>query len=62
MKSKQFVTEVVLSLLAAPFLIWFLTFVATTYKTEAEVQNSKADIQEIKTDVKFIRNYLMEMK
>ena len=46
----------------APIAIWFASFVISTYKVEAEVQNTKADIQEIKSDVKYIRNYLLEKK
>jgi hypothetical protein len=59
---KKVTAELILSAIAAPLVIWFFSFVFSTYKTEADVQNQQADIQEIKSDVKFIRNYLLEKK
>lgn len=62
MKLKTVGAEIVLSVIVAPFVIWFFSFVVSTYKTEAEVQFTKSDIQEIKEDVKYIKNYLLEKK
>lgn len=45
-----------------PVFLWFIMFVADTYKLQAEVTNTKSDIQEIKQDVKYIKNYLLEKK
>lgn len=59
---KKITAELILSVMLAPIAIWFASFVISTYKVEAEVQNTKADIQEIKSDVKYIRNYLLEKK
>lgn len=59
---KRLIAEGILTVIAAPLVIWFFSFVTATYKLEAEVQNTKADIQEIKSDVKYIRNYLLEKK
>lgn len=59
---RKVVAEGILAVIAAPFILWFFSFVSSTYKLEAEVQNTKADIQEIKSDVKYIRNYLLEKK
>ena len=52
--------EVILSVIAAPIFFWFLSFVLSSYQTQADVQDTKNDIQEIKEDVKYIKNYLME--
>ena len=60
--NKKLIAEGILTVMAAPLIIWFISFVAGTYKTEAEVQNTKQDIQEIKLDVKYIINYLLEKK
>jgi len=54
--------EAILSIIIAPFVIWFLSFVFSSYKTQADVENLKGDIQEIKQDVKYIKNYLLEKK
>lgn len=54
--------EAILSIIIAPFLIWFITFVFASYETKANVENQQADIQEIKEDVKYIKNYLLEHK
>lgn len=59
---KKITAELILSAILAPFVIWFFTFVFSTYRTEAEVENTKSDIQEIKSDVKYIKNYLIERK
>jgi hypothetical protein len=59
---KKMTAEVILSLMIAPFAIWVFSFIFSTYKTEAEVQNVKGDIQEIKSDIRYIRNYLLEKK
>jgi hypothetical protein len=59
---RKLAAEVILAGIAAPFIIWFFSFVSSTYKLEAEVQNTKSDIQEIKSDVKYIRNFLLETK
>jgi hypothetical protein len=54
--------EAILSVIFAPFVIWFISFVLASYATRAEVENQKDDIQEIKQDVKYIKNYLLEHK
>ena len=54
--------EAILTIIVAPFFIWFISFVFTTYGLQAEVYDTKEDIQEIKQDVKYIRNYLLEIK
>ena len=59
---KKISAEIILSVIIAPAVIWFFSFVMTSYKTEAEVQSTKNDIQEIKSDVKYIKNYLLERK
>jgi len=59
---KKIGAEAILSVIMAPIAIWFISFVFSTYKTQADVENQKADIQEIKSDVKYIRNYLLEKK
>lgn len=59
---RKLVAEGILAVVAAPFIMWFASFVASTYKLEAEVTNTKSDIQEIKQDVKYIKNYLLEKK
>ncbi|MEY3879402.1 MAG: hypothetical protein RIQ94_197 [Pseudomonadota bacterium] len=59
---KKFTAEIILSVIVAPFVIWFFSFVLSTYKLEADVDNTKDDIGEIKTDVKYIKNYLLERK
>lgn len=50
------------TLVAAPFIIWFLTFVAGSYEVKATVNSQKDDIKDIKTDVRDIKKYLMEHK
>ena len=59
---KKLGAEAILATILAPLAIWFITFVFSAYKTEAEVDNQKNDIQEIKSDVRYIRNYLLEKK
>lgn len=59
---KKLGAEAILSIIIAPFVIWFLSFVFSSYKTQADVENTKADIQEIKQDVKYIKNYLLERR
>ena len=59
---KKLGAEAILTVIITPFVVWFLSFVISTYKIEAEVTNTKADIQEIKEDVKYIKNYLLEKK
>lgn len=59
---KRFSPEVIISVIVAPMLFWFLSFILSSYQTMAEVENNKGDIQEIKQDVKYIRNYLLENK
>lgn len=44
--------EVILSVIVAPIIIWFMSFVLNTYQVAAEVSNVKEDIIEIKADVK----------
>lgn len=59
---KKIGAEAILSVIIAPFVIWFISFIFSSYKTQADVENTKSDIQEIKQDVKYIRNYLLEKK
>jgi hypothetical protein len=59
---KKIGADIILTVIAIPFVVWFMGFVLSTYRTEAEVVNTKSDIQEIKLDVKYIRNYLLEKK
>lgn len=59
---KKWMAELILGAIAAPFVIWFFSFVVSSYRLEAKVENSESDIQEIKQDVKYIRNYLLEKK
>lgn len=59
---KKLGAEAILSVIIAPFIVWFLSFVFSAYKTQADVENLKGDIQEIKQDVKYIKNYLLEKK
>jgi len=59
---KKLTIEAILTAILAPIAIWFISFVSTSYKTQADVENTKGDIQEIKQDVKYIRNYLLEKK
>lgn len=59
---KKWVAELILGAMAAPFIIWFFSFVVSSYRLEAKVESSESDIQEIKQDVKYIRNYLLEKK
>lgn len=60
MNLRKLSAEAILSVIIAPAVIWFITFVFTSYETRAEIEDQKKDIQEIKEDVKYIRNYLME--
>ena len=59
---KKWGAELILGTIVAPFIIWFFSFVVSSYRLEAKVENSESDIQEIKQDVKYIRNYLLEKK
>lgn len=59
---KKIGADLIFTVIAAPFAVWFIGFVLSTYRTEAEVVNTKSDIQEIKQDVKYIRSYLLEKK
>jgi hypothetical protein len=59
---KKLSIELILSIMLAPFIIWFCTFVASTYRIEASMENTKSDITEIKSDIKYIKNYLLENK
>lgn len=59
---KKIGAEAILSVIVAPLIIWFISFVFLSYQTRAEVEDQKNDIQEIKQDVKYIRNYLLEHK
>jgi hypothetical protein len=54
--------EAILAVIVAPFFIWFMSFIMSTYELQAKVENTKEDIQEIKQDVKYIKNYLLESK
>lgn len=60
MNLRKLSAEAILSVIVAPAVIWFISFVFTSYETRAEIEDQKKDIQEIKEDVKYIRNYLME--
>lgn len=62
MNLKKIGAETILSVMIAPFAIWFIGFVFSTYQTRADVESQQKDIQEIKSDVKYIRNYLLEHK
>jgi hypothetical protein len=59
---KRWGAELILGTIAAPFIIWFFSFVIASYRLEAKVESSESDIQEIKQDVKYIKNYLLEKK
>lgn len=59
---KKLGAEAILTAMLTPFIVWFVSFVISSYKIEAEVENTKSDIQEIKQDVKYIKNYLLEKK
>ena len=41
---KKIGADLILTVIAAPFVIWFMGFVISSYKTEAEVENTKSDI------------------
>lgn len=62
MSPKKLGAEAILSVMIAPILMWFISFVVGSYKSQADVENTKADIQEIKQDVKYIKNYLLEKR
>jgi hypothetical protein len=59
---KKLGAEAILTVMIAPLVAWFLSFVVSSYKSQADVENVKGDIQEIKQDVKYIKNYLLEKK
>lgn len=59
---KKIGAEAILTALVLPIIAWFFGFVFSSYKTQADVENTKSDIQEIKQDVKYIKNYLLEKK
>jgi cell division protein FtsL len=59
---KIFEVGAIITAITIVVLTWFISFVADTYKVNADVSNLKEDIQEIKQDTNFIRNYLLEKK
>ena len=56
---KKLTTEAILLVMIAPFVAWFLGFVASSYETKATVNDQKEDLKEIKQDVKEIKNFLI---
>jgi len=59
MNLKKLKLEAILFTMIAPLLAWFISFVASSYQSQAEVSNLKSDILEIKADTRFIKNYLI---
>lgn len=59
MNFKKIGAETILSVMIAPFVIWFLSFVLSTYQLRAEVENQQNDLKEIKQDVREIKNFLI---
>lgn len=60
MKIKTIGAEAILTAIIAPFVIWFLSFIVSSYTSMADVQNIKEDLKEIKSDVKEVKNFLIE--
>jgi len=54
--------DIILTAIILPMILWFISFIFTSYQTQAEVESMGQDISEIKQDVKEIRNYLLEKK
>jgi cell division protein FtsL len=54
--------EAIIITIMAPVIGWFISFVISSYQSQAEISNIKSDILEIKKDTRFIRNYLLEKK
>lgn len=51
--------ETILAVIVAPLIVWFFTFVISTYVAIAEISNNKEDLKEIKQDVKDIKSFLI---
>jgi hypothetical protein len=51
--------EAILAVIIAPLVVWFASFVLSSYQVAAEVSNIKEDIHEIKQDVKEIHSFLL---
>lgn len=56
---KKLTAEAILFVMIAPFVAWFLGFVASSYEIKATVTDQKEDIKEIKQDVKEIKSFLL---